>query len=836
MKYQDLFLTDAQLANELSRCEFCEEKPCLAACPVDCSPADFIMSARLLNTEDIGRAAAEIMTRNPLGGVCGATCPDTHCQSACTHKLFDRAIQIPRVQATLVQRAKELGVMPTLAEPEKIQEKKVAILGGGPAGLVAARTLAQMGFACTLFERDETLGGALKLIPEHRLPQGVLESDIEWLLDTDLIEVKTQSAVADPKALLGQGFDAVVVGGGLHDPITLPIPGAEAALTGNKFLANPGALSGKVAVIGGGAIAVDCATAALSAGADSVEMFTLEKWSELPLTADERRHILEHGVEISGRIRVAKILLDGDKVTGIETVRVELPAGEEFHPAKMQDLAGSEQRLAAFTEVIFAIGNRPEIKATEIEGVFWAGDGANGPSTVVEAAASGKNAAAQVAAYLTGKAVPSFEKATKSHVVLEGYNELPVSLETDFFGRKLRSPFILSAAPPTDGYDQMRVALEAGWAGGIMKTAFDGGDIHIPADYMFTFGKDTYANCDNVSEHPLDLVCAEIKKLRQEFPDRLIAASTGGPVSGDDEADKKGWQANMRKLEEAGAMAVEFSLSCPQGGDGTEGDIVAQSPTLTAKIIDWLLETSDPEIPKLFKLTGAVTSINAILAAIKPVLEKYPNKKAGVTLANTFPSMTFRESPVESKWDQGVVVGLSGYGVTAISNLSLANASSMDIAISGNGGPMDYRAAADFLALGAKNVQFCTIAMKYGVNIIHELETGLSHMMAARGIASIDELTGIALPKPITDFMELSPERRIPQLDPELCTHCGNCTRCSYHAVSLDENKLPVFDPSKCVGCSICTKKCFTEAIKMRPRTEEERAQETDYARVDLLV
>ena len=112
----------------------------------------------------------------------------------------------------------------------------------------------------------------------------------------------------------------------------------------------------------------------------------------------------------------------------------------------------------------------------------------------------------------------------------------------------------------------------------------------------------------------------------EEYPDRLTIASTGGPVTGNDEEDKKVWQSNTKKLEAAGVMGIEYSLSCPQGGDGTEGDIVSQNVGLSAKIIDWILEVSDPEVPKLFKLTGAVTSIAAIVIGIKEVFDRYLKK------------------------------------------------------------------------------------------------------------------------------------------------------------------------------------------------------------------
>jgi ferredoxin len=247
---------------------------------------------------------------------------------------------------------------------------------------------------------------------------------------------------------------------------------------------------------------------------------------------------------------------------------------------------------------------------------------------------------------------------------------------------------------------------------------------------------------------------------------------------------------------------------------------VSQDAELTAKIVDWVLEVSNPGIPKLFKLTAAVTAIYPIMAAIREVFAKYPNKKAGVTLANSFPSMAFRRGEKEV-WEEGVVVGLSGEGVTQISNLTLANVSRMGMHISGNGGPMNYKAAADFLALGVETVQFCTIVMKEGVGIIADLEAGLSHLMEARGIGSVEELIGCALPGPITGFMELTPLKKVSAVVADLCEHCGNCTRCPYLAITLGEDKVPVTDAAKCIGCSICAQKCFSGALYMKTRTPE---------------
>jgi NADPH-dependent glutamate synthase beta subunit-like oxidoreductase/dihydroorotate dehydrogenase/Pyruvate/2-oxoacid:ferredoxin oxidoreductase delta subunit len=818
-----LFMTPAQLRTELMRCEFCEEKPCREACPVNCSPADFIMAARMGEPSDIKRSAAEIIHANPLGGVCGMVCPDTLCMAACTHKKFDGPINIPKVQATIVQFAKDLGGIPEFSKPG-INGKKVAVVGGGPAGLGAAAALGQLGYSVDIYEARETLGGMADLIPDHRLLKDVVKSDIQFLLSLGEINMKTSQKVDDPESLLKQGYDAVCVAAGLWKPINLGMENEDQCIKMVDLLSAPSnyQFKGRVAVIGGGATALDCAVTAKKCGAANVEIFSLEKLSEMPLTGKERKELLDFDIEVNGRIRISKFISENGKISELMTAKVELPDGIPFSPANVHDVSGSEGIRSGFDGVIIAIGMRPDLSRTEkIDGLFFAGDFITGPKTVVEATASGKNAALEIDAWLSNKPTPEIKKPNKSYFALPGYDSVPVSLSTEFFGRKIISPYLVSASPSSDGLNQMTKAYKAGWAGGVMKTAFDNVPIHIPGEYMFTFSPYTYANSDNVSGHPLDRVCREVELLVKHWPDRLTMASTGGPVTGNDEQDSLGWQSNTKKLEAAGAMGIEYSLSCPQGGDGTEGDIVSQNAALTAKIVDWIMQVGDPETPKLFKLTAAVTAIVPILRAIRGVLDKYPEKKAGITLANSFPTLAFRSAPGHA-WEEGVIVGMSGEGVTPISYLTLAQAVPEGIEISGNGGPMNYKAAADFLALGVKTVQFCTIVMKQGYGIIRELESGTSFLMKERGLHSMKELIGIAQPNPITGFMDLSPVKKISEARPELCVSCGNCARCPYLAITLDKTGFPHTDPALCIGCSICAQKCFTGAIVMRPRTREE--------------
>ena len=204
-------------------------------------------------------------------------------------------------------------------------------------------------------------------------------------------------------------------------------------------------------------------------------------------------------------------------------------------------------------------------------------------------------------------------------------------------------------------------------------------------------------------------------------------------------------------------------------------------------------------------------AIQPIIKAIQEVFARYPNKKAGVTWRTAFLAFAAckleftlqragrdklkLELAADRRWEEGVVIGMSGEGVLPISNLTLAKVSGMGIVVSGNGGPMNYKAAANFLALGAQTVQFCTIVMKYGLGIVDELHSGLSFLMEERGFTSVKELIGSALPNPITDFSALSPTKKLPQVVAALCEHCGNCTRCPYQAITLDRRGVPIFDP-----------------------------------------
>ncbi|MCD6423390.1 MAG: FAD-dependent oxidoreductase [Elusimicrobia bacterium] len=322
-------LTEMQFKNEVLKCEYCEERPCKDGCPAGCSPFDFIMASRLMEKQDFLRAAAIIMKNNPLGGICGFVCPDRHCMAKCSRRDFDGSVKIPEVQAYIIQKAKELGGIPEFLKPRS-NGKKVAIVGSGPAGLSCAAFLAQKGFKVKIYEEKKKPGGALNLIPDFRLPRRVIEGDIEFVKTLGDIEIETGKKIDRAFELLEE-YDAVVVAVGLWQPVLPGIKGEEKAITMVDYLSNPKKykFTGKVAVIGGGATAVDCAVTAKKRGAKSVEMFALETLAEMPLTEKEKQELFENGIEVSGRTTVLSINVKKGKILNLKTAKVKL-VGKKF--------------------------------------------------------------------------------------------------------------------------------------------------------------------------------------------------------------------------------------------------------------------------------------------------------------------------------------------------------------------------------------------------------------------------------------------------------------------------------------------------------------------------
>ncbi|HSM93277.1 MAG TPA: FAD-dependent oxidoreductase [Anaeromyxobacteraceae bacterium] len=612
------FLTDAQLRAEAARCRACEARPCRSGCPAGLSPADFILAIRCGEPSDYRRAAAHILGQNPLGGTCGQVCPDTLCMSRCARRALDGPVNVPALQAAIVRKARALGVLPRLAAPAATG-LRVAVVGAGPAGLGAASVLARAGHAVHVFDRAARAGGMARLVPRERLDPAVLDADVDWVLGLGDVRLLLGAPVPLPRDLLSRGFAAVVVAGGLGEPAELDVPGRERALRWTEVLGDhPPALRGRrVAIVGDGGVALDCAGAAAALGAARVELFALKALPELAPTRRERERLAASGVHVSGRVRVTAIRGRAGRVTALRLHRVELPAGRSFHPSRLVDLPHGEHERRDVDAVVVAIGGRAGLRREPHPRVVYAGDLESGPTSVVEAVASGKRAGLAVQGLLGGgdlaacpdrtscpggsgcpraATCPEWNRPAATDAASTGPRGppgLPVALDCDVQGQRLPSPFLLAASRFTSAYAPVRRAYEAGWAGAVM------------------------------AEGAADA----IDRLRREFPDRLTLSAAGATLAG----DPGSWR-GAADLLAGGAQAVTVDALVTRHGLGIVHD-------LQAGLSWYLAERGLRSVAALVGSGRVGLPAEAPTSAPRPVAEVDPSLCAGCGCCTRCPSL-----------------------------------------------------------------------------------------------------------------------------------------------------------------------------------------------------
>lgn len=379
------YLNETQINAELKRCLKCPTKPCLKACPAQVSPHDFIKAAR---GGDYTEAAMLIEAQNPLGEICGLICPECFCQKACVRGKIDAPVEIPALQAAIMQRARTEG-MSAENPTAKANGKKVAVVGAGPAGIAAAVELMKHGAAVTMFEKEAQFGGALNYIPATRLPRQVIE--FAWknlLLQNPLFKTQFGAEQKDYVALRAQGFDGIVVATGTQKIRTLGIEGEELAVLWHEYLKTPNRFkSKKVAIVGGGAVAADCAITAIESGAVHIEMFVRRRARDMRISERERQQLIEHNILITDMTRPLKIERKNNKLLLITSQTRFNDQG------KLEDVPQSIVEKDGYDLIILALGSDSAESILELPGVVYAGDVVNGASTAVEAVASGRKAA-----------------------------------------------------------------------------------------------------------------------------------------------------------------------------------------------------------------------------------------------------------------------------------------------------------------------------------------------------------------------------------------------------------------------------------------------------------
>jgi dihydropyrimidine dehydrogenase (NAD+) subunit PreA len=382
-------------------------------------------------------------------------------------------------------------------------------------------------------------------------------------------------------------------------------------------------------------------------------------------------------------------------------------------------------------------------------------------------------------------------------------------LSYDFLGIHFENPFILAAAPSTDDLDMVRRAFEMGWAGAILKTtSIEGTRVDLCYPMMSTFnheGKKLFGmgNIDLISEHHIDKVEYNVRTLKKEFPEKMVAASI---MAG----RKEDWQALVQRLERAGADLIECSFSCPQGNIGEDpGKMLAQSLSATELTARWVKEATS-KTPVSIKITPHVTDIVEVARAVK---------RSGcdaLTASNSIQALMGIDihsfAPHPSLGGKSTYSGMTGPAIKPITLRTIAEiARNVDIPILGTGGATTWSDAVEFMAVGAGVVEFCTVVMHHGFSVIDDLRNGMSHYLDEMKFSSPSEIVGKALPN-IVMHDDLPRQIIRSHINENLCIGCDVCyVAChdgGHMAIDQRPNRIPHVDLDRCVGCGLCQFVC----------------------------
>ena len=426
---------------EATRCINCKNAQCIKGCPVSINIPGFIEQVKEGNFEEAYKIISE---SSALPAVCGRVCPqESQCEGKCIRGIKGEAISIGKLERFVADWARENNIKPVPAA-EKLG-KKVAVIGSGPAGLTCAGDLAKLGYDVTIFEALHKAGGVLVYgIPEFRLPKdAVVAKEIENVkslgvkIETDVVIGK---ATTIDQLMEEEGFDAVFIGSGAGLPKFMGIPGenSNGVFSANEYLTRSNLMKAfdensttpiqrgkKVAVVGGGNVAMDAARTALRLGAE-VHIVYRRSEAELPARVEEVHHAKEEGIIFDLLTNPTQILADENGwVKGIECIRMELGEPDASGRRRPVEVAGSEFVIDVDT-VIMSLGTSPnplissttkgleingrkciiaaeDTGATSKEGVYAGGDAVTGAATVILAMGAGKAAAKGIHEYLSAK-------------------------------------------------------------------------------------------------------------------------------------------------------------------------------------------------------------------------------------------------------------------------------------------------------------------------------------------------------------------------------------------------------------------------------------------------
>ncbi len=422
---------------------------CRIACPLGVNAQAYLA---LTAAKRFDEALAVVREANPLPGICGRVCHHP-CEAECRRADVEEAVAIRDIKRFLADFEASSGAVPDFMPRTKLRKERIAVIGSGPAGLTAAHYLNQDGFNITVFESLPQAGGMLRAgINAFRLPRSVLDIEIK-AIENSGVTIETDTTVESMQKLLDDGFDAVLLAAGTQADLSLNIPGEDlpginscVSFLRAVNLHGTAVVGPKTVVIGAGNSAMDAARTALRLGAEQVTVIGIEQKDELPAHPREVREAREEGIDFL--LGTAPIAFEGSEA--LEHVVCRAAHWEKSSDGSLAIAYDSEKTFDLKADcVIVAIGQRPQLKecgldkeiktdpggralvnkrhATSVANVYAAGDVASGPTTVVEAMAAGREAAASIIEHLTGQACP-FEKITATTRGVGDYVEIPESL------------------------------------------------------------------------------------------------------------------------------------------------------------------------------------------------------------------------------------------------------------------------------------------------------------------------------------------------------------------------------------------------------------------------